>query len=345
MVNKLNLCKKKRGSCVWSLLQQDILWIVIERLDLIDCHCLSAVCRNWRSACKNYCTLRSFQMPKDRIPWLMLRKTQPNSMVEFYRPTTNKTHKIHLPQLFATFCLYSKDGWLLLRPYTNHKFFLLNLFTNEKVDLPELHMDREIFILKGTFSTHLKSPNCVIVATSTTLCPLGPTYRIYGWTSGATTYWKEYKLSGPHAYISGIWLSDNQFYHFNKFGTEGFVFDMDLNLKSSISLSKRTNSSYNMIVCENELLAFSEDALDVYRFDPCVMDWVTVDSRNLICFLGKVNRDTSFMIREEESQVQSLLNHFINNGCYKERRQGPVIFVYDSMETPYANQTNWINVG
>ncbi|KAF9616135.1 hypothetical protein IFM89_028601 [Coptis chinensis] len=342
MGNQLKFCTKKRGSSLWSLLQQDILWLIIEHLDFIDCQCVSAVCRNWRSACKNYCTISSFRTPDDQIPWLMSQNSQPNSMVEFYRPLTNKTHKIYLPEIFATLCLYSKDGWLLLRPYANHQLFLLNLFTKDKIDLPKLIVDPKNFISKGTFSTQLKSPNCVIVVANNYNCDKG---AIYGWKTGAAT-WKEYDLSGPPvAYISNIWLTDNLFYYFFSHGTKGVVLDVDLNFLQNILFSKRTHVSYNMTVCENELYAISEDASDVYRFDRSAMDWVTVDSSNLICFYGKMFSDTGAMIREQGRKAHLLLDNLISRGCQKERREGPVIFVYVRMEGEHAYRTTWIKVG
>ncbi|KAF5179032.1 hypothetical protein FRX31_031375 [Thalictrum thalictroides] len=68
-------------------------------------------------------------MPKDTIPWLMTRKSRKkkpcNDVIKLYRPTTNKTYKIVLPEINGMVCLYSKDGWLLL--YKLKRYRDLNL--------------------------------------------------------------------------------------------------------------------------------------------------------------------------------------------------------------------------
>ncbi|KAF5177053.1 hypothetical protein FRX31_033360 [Thalictrum thalictroides] len=86
---------------LWHLLPRDVLWMIIEGLDLLDFDSVSAVCGNWKSGCKSYCTIskKSFPLPKDTLPWLMTRKNRNSSVIKLYRPSTNRTYNIDMPEI------------------------------------------------------------------------------------------------------------------------------------------------------------------------------------------------------------------------------------------------------
>ncbi|PIA38995.1 hypothetical protein AQUCO_02700284v1 [Aquilegia coerulea] len=192
------MIEEEKEYSLWHLLP----WMIIERLDFIDCHCVSAVCGNWRSGWKSYCSLASFPLPTDAIPWLMTKKNRYSGAIKLYRPSTNKTYRNEMPEINGTDCLYSKDGWLLLhemepkkKKYENVKLCLINLFTMDKIELPELKTNKQIFITKGTFSIiQSKCPDCVIVINN---CG-----TLYAWKKGSDTW----KVSSNDAYdIIDIW--------------------------------------------------------------------------------------------------------------------------------------------
>ncbi|PIA38993.1 hypothetical protein AQUCO_02700283v1 [Aquilegia coerulea] len=326
---------EEEGGCsLWHLLPHDILLMIIERLDFIECHCVSAVCGNWRSCCK---TSKSFLMPKDTIPWLMTRKSRKNkpcdAVIKLYRPSTNKTYKIVLPEIKGMVCLYSKDGWLLLyklKPYKykrdNLKLFLLNPFSMDKMELPELKSEALISITKGTFSTHSKCPDCVIVI----IGKLTIAVTLYVWKKGNDT-WKEKYVHDDHVClysIGNIWLCDDQLYCFSKYG-HCCVYDTDLNFKRRNSFRERIDMSHNMTVYKNELFAFSmkdtfvnafqKPISNVYKFDHFIMDWVTDDDgvSSMIWFNNRLNDDIGFVTKEEctEARRSVLLNGLKLNGC------------------------------
>ncbi|PIA38996.1 hypothetical protein AQUCO_02700285v1 [Aquilegia coerulea] len=313
---------------LWHLVPHDVLWMIIERLDLIACDCVSAVCGNWRSVYKSYRTFKSSPMPKDTIPWLMTRKN--NGMeIELYQPSTNRTYKIDMPEINGTDCLYSKDGWLLLHEllepskstYENIKLCLINLFTRDKMELPELKTNKQIFITKGTFSTYSSNcPKCVIIITG----DINKRVTVYAWTEGSDK-WKGRKLSYViNAYnMTNIWLCDTT-KHLYCFTTKGdcFAFNTDLKLIPRNIYPKKSDKLENMTVCGDELFAISMmdtvlSEVSVYKFpynDIIQDDWLRIsDVSSMIIFK---NDDISFMVREECTQARSLLlNNLKKHGC------------------------------
>ncbi|PIA38992.1 hypothetical protein AQUCO_02700281v1 [Aquilegia coerulea] len=350
----------EEGGCsLWHLLPHDILLMIIERLDFIECHCVSAVCGNWRSCCK---TSKSFLMPKDTIPWLMTRKSRENkpcdAVIKLYRPSTNKTYKIVLPEIKGMVCLYSKDGWLLLyklKPYKykqdNLKLCLLNPFSMDKMELPELKSEGLISMTKGTFSTHLKCPDCVIVTTG----ELTSGVTFYVWKKGNDTWKEKYVQDDRFSLfsLSNIWLCDDQLYCFTKY-RQCFAFDTDLNFKRRNSFRETIDMSHNMTVYKNELFAFSmEDTLstsflkkisNVYKFDRFIMDWVTDDDgvSNMIWFNNRFNDDIGLVVREDctDARRSVFLNGLKLHGCQIKPSSEEVHFNTSGFKFVYAFTMN-----
>ncbi|KAF9610939.1 hypothetical protein IFM89_025848 [Coptis chinensis] len=188
----------------WCELPPDVLWLIINLTGFIGFHCVSAVCNSWRSVCKSYCKVSGYPpMPSDPIPWFVTNSNG-KSVVEIYRPSINKTYKIDLPELRDTNCLHSKDGWMLLRNYSNDTYFLLNLFTVDKIYLPLL---RVTDWFRGTFSTILKCPNVVILIKYDIQTATG---ELYVWKSGSNI-WKTHQLDLDYIGDS-TWICDDQFY-------------------------------------------------------------------------------------------------------------------------------------
>ncbi|KAF5183823.1 hypothetical protein FRX31_026588 [Thalictrum thalictroides] len=307
----------------WHLLPHDVLWMIIERLDpdLIECDYISAVCGNWRSGFKSYCTIikPSFRLPKDTIPWLMTTRNN-GTGIELYRPSTNKTYNIDFPEIYGTHCLYSKDGWLLLHKleprqcqYKNMKLCLINLFTRDKVELPELKTKNQNFITKGTFSsTYSNCPNCAIILTA----DVDMKVTLYAWKKGSDL-WKrskfDYDLMNAYNMLN-IWLCDDQLYCFT---TKGHCYAYDTDLNSTQTYPSNIDKLDNMTLCGNELFAFSvmdTAEVNVFKFFSCISrkDWFRIsDVSNIIFF--KNDDCISFMVMEECRSL--LLKNLKKHGC------------------------------
>ncbi|PIA33284.1 hypothetical protein AQUCO_04100008v1 [Aquilegia coerulea] len=349
MVIKQVYCKEEKNYSLWHQLPYDILSLIIQRLEFMDYHAgVPLVCKNWRVACKKYSQNSSFPTPSDQLPWLMLRKSVTAPVLKFYRPLTNKTYKITSPAVACSYCLYSKDGWLLLHKVNlnpepcSHSIFLFNIFTMDHIALPKLGISSEIQIHSGTFSNHLKTPNYVVII-ARNRDNIG---EIYAWRKGDSSTWKKNGVHGGNvSNIRNIWLFDEQLYFFTT--DKSFTFDNDLNLKGYGFLSTNPSETYNLTVCENELLAFSRDNKNsnVYMFDRSAMDWVKVFGTNLICFSRYFNHSIGVVIRVQ-SDKQRLQHDLKSYGCKVTKREELIItdqVVYGRRDSYLGD--NWIHVG
>ncbi|KAF5189007.1 hypothetical protein FRX31_021414, partial [Thalictrum thalictroides] len=257
-----------------------ILWLILQFMDFIDFHSISAVCKNWKLACKSYCP----PSPNDPIPWLLTEYAATikstflaEKHIRVYRPLTNKTYKINVPDIGAKCrCLHSKDAWLLLHfvdcVHLTNRLVLCNLFTLNKIDVPSPKLRVIVSrISQGTFSTISKSPNCVIFVAKNIRTR---TRDMYAWKIGSNT-WKTYQLHWD--YCGGInWLYDH-LYCFS--GDRVMVFDNDLNLKRRHNFNIWIDDTFNITESDQELFAvpWPNSNYDSYKFDRATLDWAKVN--------------------------------------------------------------------
>ncbi|KAG7536673.1 hypothetical protein ISN44_As13g006070 [Arabidopsis suecica] len=136
----------------WSKLCDDLLRSIFEGLNTIkDFHRASSVCSNW------YTISRICKQPINLLPWQILFKE--NSTLLF-DPEENKTHEIQHPGIDFSdrYVLTSCSNWLLMIDY-NVDFFLINVFTRERINLPSIESS-----IIGLGQAHFVEPTDIISA-------------------------------------------------------------------------------------------------------------------------------------------------------------------------------------
>ncbi|KAJ3688549.1 hypothetical protein LUZ61_017713 [Rhynchospora tenuis] len=171
----------------WAYLPQLVLNLISVKIKSIpDYFRFRAVCSSWCSASDP----KPHHLPP-QVPWLMIpyypHKENDDGIRLFYDCSESKTHKLHLPETINMMCCGSFSGWLLLVTTTCKDAFLLNPFTQARIQLPSIttlekhirndysnaffHEDGQhgynpykgnFAIRRVTFSTDLSDPNCLI---------------------------------------------------------------------------------------------------------------------------------------------------------------------------------------
>ncbi|KAG7573454.1 F-box domain [Arabidopsis suecica] len=115
----------------WSEMCSDAMKLILESLNFPDFHRARTVCSSWYSVSKS-CVAGS----RSRYSWLILFPNFSGSCTLF-DPVENKTYKTRNPG--KSRCLASYGNWLLmLTPRID--FFVLNVFTCERISLPSLSL-------------------------------------------------------------------------------------------------------------------------------------------------------------------------------------------------------------
>ncbi|EFH39300.1 hypothetical protein ARALYDRAFT_333130 [Arabidopsis lyrata subsp. lyrata] len=136
----------------WSKLCDDLLRSILEGLNTTkDFHRASSVCSNW------YTISRTCKRPINLFPWQILFKE--NSTLLFV-PEENKNHEIQHPGIDFSdrYVLTSCSNWLLMIDY-NVDFFLINVFTRERINLPSIESS-----IIGLGQAHFVEPTDIISA-------------------------------------------------------------------------------------------------------------------------------------------------------------------------------------
>ncbi|KAG7568981.1 hypothetical protein ISN45_Aa04g017470 [Arabidopsis thaliana x Arabidopsis arenosa] len=131
-VSKVTSIKKMEPrDADWSEMCSDAMKLILESLSFPDFHRARTVCSSWYSVSKS-CVAGS----RSRYPWLILFPNFSGSCTLF-DPVENKTYKTRNPG--KSRCLASYGNWLLmLTPRID--FFVLNVFTCERISLPSLSL-------------------------------------------------------------------------------------------------------------------------------------------------------------------------------------------------------------
>ncbi|KAG7573453.1 F-box domain [Arabidopsis suecica] len=143
--------KMKPGDVDWSEMCSDAMRLILESLSIPDFHRASTVCSKWYSVSKS-CVPGS----RNRYPWLILipekfsdskpskklfRKLSDTNSCRLCDPRNGKTYRTRYlgDQLSESRCIASYGNWLLmLNPSLD--FYVLNVFTGERINLPSLSL-------------------------------------------------------------------------------------------------------------------------------------------------------------------------------------------------------------
>ncbi|KAJ0239504.1 putative F-box protein [Hirschfeldia incana] len=121
----------------WSDLPQDLLSSIFERLTFANFQRAKAVCSSWYSSSKQC-------LPKKQIHWLILfpedNENNNNHSCTLFNPEErDKLHKTQdLGLYFAKSCCIATYGSWLLMQYPLCRLYVVNLFTNERINLPSV---------------------------------------------------------------------------------------------------------------------------------------------------------------------------------------------------------------
>ncbi|CAL9235361.1 unnamed protein product [Arabidopsis halleri] len=138
-VSKLTSIKKMEPrDADWSEMCSDAMQLILESLSFPDFHRARTVCSSWYSVSKS-CVAGS----RNRYPWLILfpKQSSVSGFCTLFDPVEDKTYDTRdLGNDFSEWrCLASYGNWLLmLTPRID--FFILNVFTGERINLPSLSL-------------------------------------------------------------------------------------------------------------------------------------------------------------------------------------------------------------
>ncbi|XP_058225125.1 F-box protein At4g00893-like [Rhododendron vialii] len=161
------------GKGSWCSLPVLLLWMIKDKLDIFDNGQFAAVCRNWWSV--SVSDPKRLQSVGDGLPWICQPSSDfGGSSLEFISVTRERKFTIDLPEFRKASVVSSKCGWILLSrsnfntpPNRRQRrlpdsLFLVNLFTGEKVKLPDL-FDIPAGRYQSSFSIHEGYPHCVVL--------------------------------------------------------------------------------------------------------------------------------------------------------------------------------------
>ncbi|EOA16699.1 hypothetical protein CARUB_v10004891mg [Capsella rubella] len=133
-----NKLRRRRDSWKpWSELPSDLLNLVFERLGYADFRRVESVCRSWCSAARRC-------LAKKQVPWLILLPDEDDKIETHWCRFFNPEEKEKLYRMradvfqFANSTILATHGnWLLMVDHWSD-LYILNLFTHEKIYLPEV---------------------------------------------------------------------------------------------------------------------------------------------------------------------------------------------------------------
>ncbi|XP_043700424.1 F-box/kelch-repeat protein At1g57790-like [Telopea speciosissima] len=159
----------------WSDLPTDLLKLIETNLTLEDSIRFSYVCKNWNSLDRSHRVI-------NQTPILLFHPINDDAICEFFDPSQRKSYFHQVPELLNAVIYSSKDDWLLV---SNNilGIYLLNPFTNSKIDLP--YFDPEQFQeLEVTLSCAPTSPAFMVFAIRDTYPDTLPGVTINIWHFG-----------------------------------------------------------------------------------------------------------------------------------------------------------------
>ncbi|WMV21358.1 hypothetical protein MTR67_014743 [Solanum verrucosum] len=119
-------------SADWSDLQQDLLFLIARRLNLIeDYFNFGTVCKSWHSAT----TKDNFNSDLPRTPWLMLAEEENDNGRKFFSLYNGMILKKKIPKASGKRCMESM-GWLITVGKDEGEISLLHPFSGVHIELP-----------------------------------------------------------------------------------------------------------------------------------------------------------------------------------------------------------------
>ncbi|XP_042509294.1 putative F-box protein At4g17565 [Macadamia integrifolia] len=111
----------------------DIMMLIVSKLDIEDLQCFSAVCKSWQCIALSEKKIRHLY-PRTQLPWLMLSSLEA-PVTGFFSLSHGKVLRLELTEAYGARCFGSNWGWLIMVGTMGHNF-LLNPFTRVVIELP-----------------------------------------------------------------------------------------------------------------------------------------------------------------------------------------------------------------
>ncbi|XP_043687865.1 F-box protein At4g00893-like [Telopea speciosissima] len=110
-----------------AVLLEDIVVLIINKLDLVGFHHFSAVCRSWQSIAIAAKKTRLLHL-RPQLPWLMV-----SHLFGFFSLSHDEVFRLELPEIYDTQCCGCNWGWLIMVGEMR-RIFLLHPFTRAVID-------------------------------------------------------------------------------------------------------------------------------------------------------------------------------------------------------------------
>ncbi|CAF2070566.1 unnamed protein product [Brassica oleracea] len=148
----------------WSDLPQDLLNSILERLSFANFQRAKAVCSSWHASSR-----QCVHIPKSQIHWLILfpeddENNNNNYPCTLFNPQERdkryKTQDLGL-EFAKSFCISTYGSWLLMR-HPLRSLYVVNLFTNERINLPSVESQLGMVKVERTldgYELRTTSPN------------------------------------------------------------------------------------------------------------------------------------------------------------------------------------------
>ena len=158
MEEEITTIKKSYGkvgekSSPWSRLPREIASLIVSYLPYKNHATFRATCKSWSS-------LTAFHVQHQSPLLLIFYEDQ-------YYPFNpiNNTYEMPIQKPPTTKVLYSNFGWLLMGTLLDYdpSIFFFNIFTNERLDLPDFPLYIHIPISKFSFSSSPTSSDCFVL--------------------------------------------------------------------------------------------------------------------------------------------------------------------------------------
>lgn len=176
--------RKKLADADWAGLPDNILEIIFERLNLMDCMSVSDVCKSWRHVVAQ--ELSGWQ--RHGFPWLLMSGEKDKRVRTCSSILQGQEWEMLLPEAYGRYCWGSYQDWLILVKdlgYFNLDISLLNPFARKTIDLPKAWNFYHKMVLSGLPS--LENFICMLVHSQS--------QELAFWVPGAQS-WFEHKLDG-----------------------------------------------------------------------------------------------------------------------------------------------------
>ncbi|KAJ3687385.1 hypothetical protein LUZ61_016549 [Rhynchospora tenuis] len=245
----------------WDDLPIELVELLFQRLSLVDCLRLPSVCKGWSKA--------SSFIQKGRVwPWLMYLPNLKYQSCKFLDPFNSQEYTLKSDAVVARDHLalrFSKDGWVVVTE-GNQRVFILNPFTSQVINLPQLPLKKYTF--DGiSFTSVPTSPDFVVYGFFFQIC--GEFIEISMWRPGEEEWTVlEFWPSIPYFPSSNNpVIFQGEFYCLGRKGELG-VFNPELKTWNVLSKPEPiylTEPCYGVEYCH--LLELHGDLISVFRTD------------------------------------------------------------------------------